>query len=55
MKEFVYFCDLALSKSLAMECLPVLKSLSAKGNTNNNIEAPQDLLSIPTRLEQTGL
>lgn len=55
MKEFISFCDLALSKSLARECLPVLKSPSAKGNTDKNIEAPQELLSIPTCLEQTRL
>lgn len=55
MKEFIYFCDLALRKSLARECLPVLKSPCAKGNTDENIEAPQESLSIPTCLEQTRL
>lgn len=55
MKEFIYFCYLALRRSLARECLPVLKSPSAKGNTDENIEAPQEPLSILTCFEQTRL
>lgn len=53
-KEFIYFCFLALRKSLGRECLPVLRSTPAKGNSDENSEALQELLSIPTRLNKQG-